>query len=61
MWDFGLVSQQMCTKFPYPGYLVCHLESSVQLSPDLCRLLIWIVQLQKNINIKTLNLSHKSQ
>lgn len=61
MLDFGLVSQKMSTKFSYPGYLVCHLESSIQLSSDLCCLLIWIVQLHKNINIKTFNLSHKNQ
>lgn len=61
VWDFGLVPQQMSPKLLYPGYLVCHLETSIQLSSDLGCLLIWIVQLQKSTNTETFSLDHKNQ
>lgn len=51
VWNFGLIPQQMSPKLPYPGYLVCHLETSIQLSSDLGCLLIWIVQLHKSTNM----------
>lgn len=53
MGDFGLVPIK-CPQSPYPGYLVCHLESSIQLPSDLCCLLIRIVQLRET---QTLRLS----
>lgn len=61
VWDFGLGLQQMSPKILYPGYLVCHLETSIQLSSDLGCLLIWIVELHKSTNIDFFSLDRKNQ
>jgi hypothetical protein len=45
-------SQGRAHEVPYPGYLICHLETSIQLSSDLGCLLIWIVQLYKTQSYK---------